>query len=323
MRNNWSQAQAMIHYPITIQKLREITGAYDVAFLPFKSSNTHKATYMAITRDGRVFSIRRRGYKIMDGKPVGGTWFAIERSLGNNPNPNIPIRHMGQDTGMYLARLLALTFVGEPPFDGAEAAYEGARPTADNVRWVAPRERAAKLSNRKRDTSHIYISDEVNGVIQSRFAQQVRQHGMTYVIDSILRRYLGMEELPTPHERRSRRKPKTKTAQILLLARRHPEKSHIEIAEIVGSSPAFVRNVLVKNHVSLKELRLRKRLNDTVRRIAEQQRDTNIITDAKSGLFSRRELAERYKVSQNTVQRILNDAGISLAEVKRKKREQD
>jgi len=74
--------------------------------------------------------------------------------------------------------------------------------------------------------------------------------------------------------------------------------------------------VLDTNDVSLRELRRRKQRNEAIEKAMRERRNDNVVTSARTGRHTLRSLAEQYNISEQTVQRILSDAGVSLAEIK-------
>ena len=102
-------------------------------------------------------------------------------------------------TTAHPVRLLALAYVGDPPFEGAEAYFtprdDGDSPNAANVAWRSAqelwREVAPNLSATERSVRHVNISNDVSGGLSDQFAEQLREHGATYVIDCLLRDRLG------------------------------------------------------------------------------------------------------------------------------------
>jgi len=68
--------------------------------------------------------------------------------------------------------------------------------------------------------------------------------------------------------------------------------------------------------VSLRELRRRKQRNQAIEKAMRERRNDNVVTSACTGRHTLRSLAEQYNISEQTVQSILADAGVSLAEIK-------
>lgn len=223
---------------------------------------------------------------------------------------------------MSLSRMIALTWIGLPPHEASEAVFDGDVPTRDNVRWGSPVERMKKLfvrAGRGKKVTTIQISNALAHHLIDTRAEDARMHGLGYVAETLLRRAVGMEPLPTPIERKKKRAKGTKRAGILLDVRRG--ETNVEVlADRHDTTPAYAKRIIEKEGISLRALRLRQKRERAVARITREQRDANIVTEANTGLFSRRELAERYGLSENQIQSILNKNGISLAEAKARQR---
>ena len=220
------------------------------------------------------------------------------------------------------ARCVALAWKREAmPFEGAEAyVVDEDRPvTPDNVGWRTAQDRVQEMWGVGREntrSSHVNLENTVVDAIYREYAEETREHGLTYVVDCLLRSKLGLVRMPTPYERKSGKEPATKAAKVLLLARREPELTCAAIAEQAGTTEAYARRVLDTNDVSLRELRRRKQRNKAIEKTMRDRRNDNIITSARTGRHTLRSLSEQYNISEQTVQSILADAGVSLAKIK-------
>lgn len=296
-----------------------------VRLLPFSSDpeSLMRSRY-GVGKSGSVYTFRASGFTVVQGKRVGGEWRCEERSTKGG---QLSFRIDGQDTGMSHQRAVALAWTEGPPFDGAEAytPNEEEPPHAENVAWRSQHERwqeyvdTTKNRQNGRPDTNVYISDAVAHKIRKTRSQDVREHGITYVIDCLLREKLGLPRAPTPHERKTGRQPDTKSARVLLAARRYPEKSASELAELADTTPAYAQKVIDNSTTTLTELRKRKERAQVIEESQRRNRNRNIVEDAKSGLFTRSELAEKYDLSGQHVQSILNEADVSLAEAKRER----
>lgn len=292
------------------ETLRKITGEKDVRLLPFRSSDGPRATMLAISRMSRVFSIYRRA----------GEWVARERNIAPTGNPYVAFRHMGRDSSISLARALALAFVGEPPFESAEAAYDGDRPSADNVRWTTHRQRmietmGIKPAGRGKKVKTIHISNALAAHLLE--TEDANVHGLGYAAEKIIRSALGLEPLPTPAERKARRAKGSKRAGIVIDVRSGETDVGV-LAERHGTTPAYAKRVLESEGISLREIRARRRRKRAVKDAQRRIRDKNIIHDAQSGLYTMKELSERYHLSRQHIQGILNREGVSLLEARQR-----
>lgn len=244
------------------ETLRKITGEEEVRLLPFRSSDGHRASLLAVSPDGNLYSVKKRGYKIVDGKAVGGEWSAKPRAAGAGPNPSVHYRHMGRNGAMFLARLIAIAYLGDPPFPDAQAVFKGKRPTADNVEWMT---QSKQLRTRPDRTSHRIVSVKITkGLadhVTERFGEAVSRDGLDYVVESLVRNKLGMKQLPT------------------------------------------------------------RRKHWRVEQEKKRWRNSKIIADAETGLHTLRGLALMHGLSMSQIANILRNAGVSLAEIKQRKRE--
>lgn len=302
--------------------VRELVGCDEARLMPWTSSTTWRTKWTVVCPDGRVFSIGRRKKR--------GPILADERKPGE-PDAKIHVRKTTDDNIYARCRLVALAFLGPPPTPNAQATYDGDWPTREAVYWTtqaeAARERASNAMSpterHRRDTrrtrrkmSEVRITHDLAAALLDQLASSCREHGMSYTVESIVRDRLGLAPLPTPAERRAALHKGSATAGILTAARKEAP-SIAEIAERTGKSEGHVGRILYKNRVSLRDVRARKERLRTLRRVSAQNRDRNIVTDAKSGLFSLRELSERYGVSFQHVGRVLDREGLSLAQIKR------
>lgn len=290
--------------------LRKITGEEDVRLLPFRSSNGPRATMIGISRTSRVFSIYRRA----------GAWVARERPISDKGNPSTFVRHMGRDSTISLSRALALAFLGDPPFESAEAAYDGDRPTADNVRWTTHRERmietmGIKPAGRGKKVKTIQISNALAAHLLE--TEDAKVHGLGYAAEKIIRSALGLEPLPTPAERKARKAKGSKRAGIVIDVRSGETDVGV-LAARHGTTPAYAKRVLEAEGISLREIRARRRREQAIKSAQRKNRDKNIIHDAESGLYTMRELSERYHLSRQHIQSILNREGVSLLEAQQR-----
>jgi transcriptional regulator with XRE-family HTH domain len=327
--------------PLSAQRYAELTGqrvlpdltekhasekaGEEVRLLPFSSDpeNLTRSLY-GIGKSGDAYTFRASGFTVVQGQRVGGEWRCEKRSTKNG---QLSFRIDGQDTGMSHQRAVALAWTEGPPFDGAEAYIpnEEEPPHAENVAWRSPHKRwqeyvdTTKNRQNGRPDTNVYVSNAVAHEIRKTRSQEVREHGITYVIDCLLREKLGLPKAPTPHERKTGRQPDTKAARVLLAARRHPEKSASELAELANTTPAYAQRVIDDSATTLTELRRRKKRAQVIEESRRKNRNRNIAHDAKSGLFTRSELAEKYDLSGQHIQSILNEAGVSLAEAKRER----
>lgn len=330
--------------PLSAQRYAELTGqrvlpqltekhasqeaGEKVRLLPFSSDpESLTRSLYGVGKSGDVYTFRAGGFTVVQNRRVGGEWRCKKRSTKDG---QLSFRIDGQDTGMSHQRAVALAWTEGPPFDGAEAytPNEEEPPHAENVAWRSPHERwqeyvdATKNHQNGRPDTNIYISNAVAHQIRKTRSQEVREHGITYVIDCLLREKLGLPKAPTPHERKTGRQPGTKAARVLLAARRHPEKSGAELAELADTTPAYAQKVIDDSTTTLTELRRRKKRTQAIEESQRRNRDRNIVQDAKSGLFTRSELAEKYGLSGQHIQSILNEAGVSLAEAKQKRKKE-
>jgi len=290
-----------------------------VRLLDMVSAEGPTGVRYGVGRSGSVYGFAVKGATVVDGACVGGAWEAKKRS---HRGGQVSLRDRGQDTAMSHARCVALAWKREAmPFEGAEAYVldEDGPVTPGNVGWRTAQDRVQEMWGVGREntrSSHVNLENAVVDAIYRRYAEETREHGLTYVIDCLLRDQLGMERMPTPYQRKSGKEPGTKAAKVLLLARREPELTTGAIAEQAGTTEAYARRVLDTNDVSLRELRRRKQRNEAIEKAMRERRNDNVVTSARTGRHTLRSLAEQYNISEQTVQRILSDAGVSLAEIK-------
>jgi transcriptional regulator with XRE-family HTH domain len=302
--------------PEMTERLATDLAGQKVKLYPWKTSDTAQGGRVGVGRDGTVYKFRPVGYEIVFGERRGGRWVCEEKSIENG---QVALRIEGTDTARHHARVVADLWL-ERPSEAHEAHCEDEWPAPENIEWKLPPEYARKGENNR---PLIYITREVEYELRGQHGQMVRQHGLTYTADCVLRDTLGIGRLPTPRERKTGREPNTKRAHILLLARRKPHLTAKEIAERVGdTTDDYVVNVLQKDHVSLKDLRRRRERDKAIQQTKQKTRNRSIVTDAESGHYTERELAERYDLSRQQIRHILNQHDVSLAEAKRRKEEE-
>jgi len=302
----------------------------EVRLLDMVSDEGPKGVHYGVGESGTVYGFWAKGGTVVQEQNVGAWWKAKERS---HRGGQVSLRDRGHDTAMGHARCVALAWKHEAmPFEGAEAyVLDEDRPvTPANVGWRTAQDRVQETWGVGREntrSSHVNLENAVADAIYRQYAEETREHGLTYVVDCILRDRLGMERMPTPYERRSGKEPGTKAARVLLTARRKPELTCREIAERAGTTEPYARRVLDTNEVSLRALRKTKRHNAAIEDIMRERRDRNIVESARSGRHSYRGLAEMYNVSESTIAKVLSDAGVSTAEarerLKREKRKDE
>ena len=64
------------------------------------------------------------------------------------------------------------------------------------------------------------------------------------------------------------------------------------------------------------ELSRHKQRNQAIEKAMRERRNDNVVKSARTGRHTLRSLAEQYNISEQTVQSILSDTGVSLAEIK-------
>lgn len=284
-----------------------------VRLYPWKTSDAPQGGRVGVGKDGTVYAFNPVGYEVVLGERRGGCWKCKEKSTSGG---QVALRIEGKDTARRHARVVAELWT-ERPSEAHEAHCEEDWPTPQNVEWRLPSNRARKADN---DRPLIYLTKEVEHGLRGQHGSSVRRHGLTYTADCLLRDTLGLGCLPTPRQRKTGREPDTKRAHILLLAREDPHLTRAEIAERVGDTTEdYVGRVLEKDNVSLRALRRRRERDEAIKQAQKQNRDQKIVTDAKSGHYTERELADRYGLSRQQIRHVLDQNDVSLAAAKRRK----
>jgi hypothetical protein len=257
----------------------------------------------------------------------GATWEAREMSIQTG-GPGRP-RKVEIGGGMTLGRAMAHAWAGDPPHD----AWEAHRPdpdaplTADNVGWRPREERVqedlhGRSTEEQRQTgrdSKVRLSNALALALRKEYHDQVRAYGLTWVVEKILRDDIGMDRPLTPKERQTGIQPDTIAAHIRLTAHRNPHLNKNEIAKRVGeerdenTSAEYVGKVLAESQVSLKELRRRQDIDETMGKHRQRNFEKNICEMAKTGKYTGPEIADQVGLTADRVYHILSKHDISLS----------
>lgn len=314
--------------PLREKRASEIAGQ-EVRLLPFSSEGSTYDIKYGVGRDGTVYSFRATGGTLFRGIPYGASWSHLEMSTKNG---RIDFMRDGEAIHHQHARAVALAWAGPPPFPEAEAyVIDDTKPVAaGNIGWRAREERLEATEgfrggrgggpvSKDRETK-VRLSSALALAIRKAYPEMVRHHGITYAVEAVLRKDVGLPKPLTPKQRQTGAMPHTKAAQIRLLAHRDPTLTKPEIADKIGdTSPEYVGKVLSESGIKLRELRRRRQIDKAVASSQRERRRAAIIQDGKSGLYTAREIGERYGIRANTVYGILSDAGVSLSEAKRRR----
>jgi len=221
---------------LTEQKATSLVGT-PIALLPVESQT---GVCYGMDRTAVPYSFRLTGGTLYDGVKFGASWSAKQMSIQGSGYETTKKVDIG--SGMTLKRAMAYAWKGEPPHD----AYEAYKPapdatlTSENVDW-RPREervhedlhgRTAEEAQRQDRASKVRLSNALALALRKEYHDEVRAHGLTWLVEKLLRDEVGMDRPLTPKERQTGVQPDTIAAHIRLTAHRNP---HLDKNEITSA----------------------------------------------------------------------------------------